>query len=146
MKPRNALLGAPPYEVQRAVKKLGADLRTARLRRNLTAGEGAERIGTSRFAVADAERGKPSTSVAVYAALLWVYGLAGRLADAADPRRRRGGHAARGPAHGVLRLHRAARPSASPSRTPTHTGGAGGQIRALISPSEIHPIFNIPAG
>jgi transcriptional regulator with XRE-family HTH domain len=85
MKPRNALLGAPPYEVERAVKKLGADLRTARLRRNLTAEEVAQRIGTSRFAVADAERGKPSTSVAVYAALLWVYGLAGRLADAADP-------------------------------------------------------------
>jgi transcriptional regulator with XRE-family HTH domain len=85
MKPRNALLGAPPYEVERAVKKLGAELRTARLRRNLTAAEVAERIGTSRFAVADAERGKPSTSIAVYAALLWVYGLAGRLADAADP-------------------------------------------------------------
>src|SRR5215831_14563736 len=85
MGPRNPLLGAPPHEVQRAVKKLGADLRTARLRRNLTAQEVAERIGTSRFAVADAERGKPSTSVAVYAALLWVYGLAGRLADAAEP-------------------------------------------------------------
>src|ERR1700736_1097178 len=85
MKPRNALLGAPPYEVQRAVKKLEADLRTARLRRNLTAEEVAQKIGTSRFAVADAERGKTSTSVAVYAALLWVYGLAGRLADVADP-------------------------------------------------------------
>jgi transcriptional regulator with XRE-family HTH domain len=85
MKPRNALLGAPPYEVERAVKKLGGDLRTARLRRNLTAQEVAERIGTSRFAVADAERGKPSTSIAVYTALLWVYGLTGRLADAADP-------------------------------------------------------------
>jgi transcriptional regulator with XRE-family HTH domain len=85
MKPRNALLGAPPYDVQRAVKKLGADLRTARLRRNLTAAEVAQRIGTSRFAVADAERGKPSTSVAVYVALLWVYGLADRLADVADP-------------------------------------------------------------
>src|ERR1043166_1145354 len=85
MKPRNALLGAPPYEVQHAVKKLGADLRTARLRRNLTSAEVAERVGTSRFTVADAERGKPSTSVAVYAALLWVYGLAGRLADAAEP-------------------------------------------------------------
>jgi transcriptional regulator with XRE-family HTH domain len=85
MKGRNALLGSPPYAVERSLKKLGADLRTARLRRNLTAEEVAERIGTSRFAVADAERGKPSTSVAVYTALLWVYGLAGRLADAADP-------------------------------------------------------------
>jgi transcriptional regulator with XRE-family HTH domain len=85
MRARNALLGATPYGVERTLKKLGADLRTARLRRNLTAAEVAQKIGTSRFAVADAERGKPSTSVAVYAALLWVYGLADRLRDLADP-------------------------------------------------------------
>jgi transcriptional regulator with XRE-family HTH domain len=85
MRARNVLLGAPPHEVERSLKKLGADLRTARLRRNLAAEEVAQKIGTSRFAVADAERGKPSTSVAVYAALLWVYGLADRLGDLADP-------------------------------------------------------------
>src|SRR5260370_32400159 len=85
MKARNALLGATPYEVETALKKLGADLRTARLRRNLTSEEAAQKIGTSRFAVAAAERGKPSTSVAVYAALLWAYGLIDRLADLADP-------------------------------------------------------------
>jgi len=51
----------------------------------VTAAAVAERIRVSRFAVADAERGKPSTSGAVYAALLWVYGPAGRLADATDP-------------------------------------------------------------
>ena len=85
MKARNALLGAPPYPVEQALRKLGADLRTARLRRNLTSAEAAQKIGTSRFAVADAERGKPSTSVAVYAALFWAYGLIDRLADLADP-------------------------------------------------------------
>jgi transcriptional regulator with XRE-family HTH domain len=85
MAARNALLDAPPYPIERGLKKLGADLRTARLRRNLTAEEVAQKIGTSRFVVADAERGKPSTSVAVYAALLWVYGLANRLEDLADP-------------------------------------------------------------
>jgi len=85
MKPRNALLGAPPYQVEQSLRKLGADLRTARLRRNLTGEEAAQKIGTSRFAVADAEKGKPSTSVAVYAALLWAYGLIDRLADIADP-------------------------------------------------------------
>src|SRR5258708_4895952 len=68
MKARNTLLGAPPYEVEAALKKLGADLRTARLRRNLTSEEAAQKIGTSRFMVADAEKGKPSTNVAVYAA------------------------------------------------------------------------------
>jgi transcriptional regulator with XRE-family HTH domain len=85
MKARNALLGAPPFEVERALKKLGADLRTARVRRNLTIEEVAQKIGTSRFAVADAEKGKPSTSVAVYAALLWAYGLVNHLAGLADP-------------------------------------------------------------
>ena len=85
MKPRNPLLGAAPYEVGNALQKLGNDLRTARLRRNLTSAEAAERIGTSRFAVANAEKGKPSTSIAVYAALLWAYGLVDRLVDLADP-------------------------------------------------------------
>jgi DNA-binding XRE family transcriptional regulator len=85
MKARNPLLGAPPYQVEQSLRKLGADLRTARLRRSLTAEEAAKKIGTSRFAVADAEKGKPSTSVAVYAALLWAYGLIDGLAEVADP-------------------------------------------------------------
>jgi DNA-binding XRE family transcriptional regulator len=85
MKARNPLLAAPPYQVEQALQKLGADLKTARLRRNLTNQEAAQKIGTSRFAVADAEKGKPSTSIAVYAALLWAYGLVDRLADLADP-------------------------------------------------------------
>jgi DNA-binding XRE family transcriptional regulator len=86
MKARNPLLGAPPYQVEQALKKLGADLKTARLRRRISSAAAAQKIGTSRFAVADAEKGKPSTSVAVYAALLWAYGLIDRLADAADPK------------------------------------------------------------
>jgi DNA-binding XRE family transcriptional regulator len=85
MKARNALLGATPYQVERTLRKLGGDLKTARLRRNLTGEEAGLKIGTSRFAVADAEKGKPSTSVAVYAALLWAYGLIDQLADVADP-------------------------------------------------------------
>jgi transcriptional regulator with XRE-family HTH domain len=85
MKARNALLGATPFQVEQTLKKLGGDLKTARLRRNLTAQEVAQKIGTSRFAVADTEKGKPSTNVATYAALLWAYGLIDRLADLADP-------------------------------------------------------------
>jgi transcriptional regulator with XRE-family HTH domain len=84
-KPRNILLGTPPYQVDRSLKKLGSDLKTARLRRNLTTSEVAQKIGTSRFVIADAEQGKPSTSVATYAALLWTYGLVDRLAELADP-------------------------------------------------------------
>jgi DNA-binding XRE family transcriptional regulator len=85
MTARNPLLGAPPYQVEQTLRKLGADLKTARLRRSHTAAEAAQKIGTSRFAVADAEKGKPSTGVAVYVALLWAYGLIDRLADVADP-------------------------------------------------------------
>src|SRR4051794_1149726 len=84
---RNALLNAPPYQVEKSLKKLGNDLKTARLRRRLLIEEVAQKIGTSRFAVADAEKGKPSAGIAVYAALLWTYGFIERLADIVDPAR-----------------------------------------------------------
>lgn len=82
---RSPLHTTPSYEVEAALKRLGADLRTARLRRNVTMIEAAERLGVGREAIADAERGKPSTSVAIYAALLWSYGLIERLASLAEP-------------------------------------------------------------
>jgi hypothetical protein len=46
--------------------------------------EVASRIGVSRFAVADAERGKPSTGIAVYAALLWAYRLLDQMTEIAS--------------------------------------------------------------
>jgi len=85
MKARNALLGATPYPVEQALKKFGGDLKTARLRRNLTAQEAAQKIGTSRFAVADAEKGKPSTGIAVYMAHLWVLGIINQMDHIASP-------------------------------------------------------------
>ena len=85
MTAKNTLTQAPPYPVERAIKRLGANLRTARLRRNLTIEEVAEKIGTGPRAVADAEKGKVSTSIAVYTALLWAYDLSGPMVDLADP-------------------------------------------------------------
>ena len=85
MSARNPLLAAPPYPVEQALKKLGANLRTARLRRNLTIREVAEKIGTGPRAVSDAEKGKASTGIAVYVALLWVFDLLDQLIDVADP-------------------------------------------------------------
>lgn len=82
---RSPLLTTPPYEVETAIKRLGADLRTARLRRNITLVDAAERLGVGRDVIADAERGKPSTSIAVYTALLWSYGLVERMAALAEP-------------------------------------------------------------
>jgi transcriptional regulator with XRE-family HTH domain len=82
---RNALLAAPPFAVDRALKVLGANLRTARLRRNITIEEAAAKIGAGRRAVMDAEKGKPSTGAAVYAVLLWAYGLLEPFETLADP-------------------------------------------------------------
>src|SRR5688572_1245063 len=84
---KNVLLDAPPFPIEQAAKRLGADLRTARLNRNLSVAEVAAKIGTGPRAVMDAEKGKVSTVVAVYMALLWAYGLLDQLAEVADPGR-----------------------------------------------------------
>lgn len=85
MKARNALLSALPYPVEKSLKKLGSDLKTARVRRRLTTEDVAQKIGASRFAIAQAEKGRASTTIAIYAALLWTYGLIDRLGDIIDP-------------------------------------------------------------
>lgn len=82
---RNQLLKAPPYPVEQALTRLGSRLRTARVRRNFTIQEVAEKIGTGTRAVMDAEKGKPSTGVGVYVALLWVYDLLLPFNEIANP-------------------------------------------------------------
>lgn len=79
------LFKAPPYAIERNLVKLGANLRTARIRRQLTLAQVAEKIGAGVRAIADAEKGKVSTGIGVYVALLWVYGLIDQLAEVADP-------------------------------------------------------------
>lgn len=83
----NLLQQSPPYSVITKIKTLGRNLKTARLRRNLTISEVATKIGTGVRAVRDAEAGKPSTSIAVYVALIWLYGFDQDLDDVADPQR-----------------------------------------------------------
>ena len=83
--PANQLLASQPYPVERALKTVGGNLRTARVRRGLTVEAAAQKIGTGYRAVMDAERGKPSTGVAVYTALLWLYDLLPAFEDLANP-------------------------------------------------------------
>lgn len=87
MTAKNLLSEAPPYPVEQAIKRLGANLRTARLRRNLTIEEVAEKIGAGTRAIRDAEKGKPSTGMVVYTALLWAYDLLRPMEALADPAR-----------------------------------------------------------
>jgi hypothetical protein len=51
----------------------------------MTIADVATRIGTGPRAVMGAEKGRPSTGIAVYLALLWVYGLHAPVRDLADP-------------------------------------------------------------
>jgi DNA-binding XRE family transcriptional regulator len=86
MAARNPLITAPPYPVETALKTLGANLRTARVRRGLSAHDLGSKVGIDRRTVTDAEKGKPSTAVAVYVGLLWALGLVDLLTAVADPR------------------------------------------------------------
>jgi transcriptional regulator with XRE-family HTH domain len=85
MPAKNLLTKTPPYEVELAIKRMGQNLRTARLRRNLTIEQVAQKIGTGPRAVMDAEKGKLTTGIAVYTALLWSYDLLGSMSGLADP-------------------------------------------------------------
>jgi len=93
MTAKNLLLQAPPFAVEQAVKHLGNGLRVARIRRGLTIADAARKIGAGVRAVADAEKGKPTTSIAVYAALLWAYDLLGPLESLSDPSQDKEGEA-----------------------------------------------------
>jgi transcriptional regulator with XRE-family HTH domain len=84
---RNMLMNALPFSVEQSVKRLGADLRKARLRRNLSLETVAGKIGANRRVIADAENGKPSTGIAIYAALLWTFGLLPQFDEVAAPER-----------------------------------------------------------
>lgn len=77
----------PPAALEQALRRLGRNIRTARLRRRWRLEDVAERMGVSRFTVADVERGKPGTSMAAYLGALWVLGLLDQLAEVADPDR-----------------------------------------------------------
>ena len=78
---------SPPAAVEEALARLGRNVRTARLRRRFPQAELARRVGVSRFVIADVERGKPTTGVAVYLGALWALGLLGQMREVADPDR-----------------------------------------------------------
>jgi len=81
------IIDSPPAAVEEALKRLGRNIRTARLRRKLRIEDVAERVGTSRFTVSELEKGKPGTSAAAYFGALWALGLLEQARDLADPDR-----------------------------------------------------------
>jgi len=85
MPPRGHLATTPPFAVEQALQKLGQNLRTARVRRNISLVEMASRLGVDRHVLADAERGKPTTGIGVYAGMLWAMDLLAQLDSVAAP-------------------------------------------------------------
>jgi ribosome-binding protein aMBF1 (putative translation factor) len=76
---------SPPAAVEDVLKRLGRNIRIARLRRKLSREELAERIGLSRYVLADIEKGKPTTAIAAYLGALWALGLIRDMQEVADP-------------------------------------------------------------
>ncbi len=73
-----------PVPVNIALKKLGKDIREARIRRRIPTALMAERVGVSRVTLKSLEDGKATVSAGIYATALYVLGLLDNLKDAAD--------------------------------------------------------------
>jgi len=72
---------------RQALERLGQTLKLARLRRNLSQNEFAERMGVSRLTVVALEQGKPGVSIGALLKALTVLGYTERLGEllASDP-------------------------------------------------------------
>ena len=76
--------GTVPLPVLRLLRKLGRDIRDARLRRRIRAATAAERALISRTTLHRIERGEPGVSMGNYATVLFVLGLQDGIAELAD--------------------------------------------------------------
>jgi transcriptional regulator with XRE-family HTH domain len=75
-----------PLPVARALKKFGADIRIARLKRGITIAMMAERIGIHRSTYSKMEKGDPMVGLGAYSAALFVLGFGTPLGDLIDQR------------------------------------------------------------
>lgn len=75
-----------PVPVRRALRKLGGDIRDARLRRRIPVAIAAERASIGRSTLNRVETGDPNVALGIYATVLFVLGLVDRIAEVADAR------------------------------------------------------------
>ena len=73
-----------PRDARDALAKLGKDIAVARLKRRISTVSMAERAFISRNTLHKVEKGDPSVSIAIYATILSLLGLADRLGDVAE--------------------------------------------------------------
>jgi transcriptional regulator with XRE-family HTH domain len=75
---------AMPIPVKRALRKLGADISTARKRRNLTSELLASRAFINRKSLTRVEQGDPGVSMGIYASVLFALGVGDGLGTLLD--------------------------------------------------------------
>jgi DNA-binding XRE family transcriptional regulator len=75
-----------PIPVKNALRKLGLDIRDARRRRRIPAAIAAQRASISRTTLVKIEKGDPGVAIGIYATVLFVLGMADRLADMVAPK------------------------------------------------------------
>jgi DNA-binding XRE family transcriptional regulator len=75
-----------PIPVKRAFRKLGSDIKTARLRRRITQKLLSERAWISRITLNKIEKGNPNTSIKSYALVLFSLGMIDKLKNLVDPK------------------------------------------------------------
>lgn len=75
-----------PIPVQKALQKLGADIKEARIRRRISMELMAKRAGITRPTLTKVEQGDANTSMGIYAKVIFILGLDKNLADIADIR------------------------------------------------------------
>jgi len=73
-----------PVPVRRALRKLGQDIRDARLRRRIPTEILAERASISRTTLYKVENGEVNVSIGIYSTILFVLGMIDRVSDLAD--------------------------------------------------------------
>ena len=74
-----------PIPVNKSLKKLGADLKEARIKRRLTMALVEERAGITHVTLTKVERGDSSVSIGIYAKVIFVLGLLDNLNQLAEP-------------------------------------------------------------
>ena len=73
-----------PIPVKSALRKLGADIRDARLRRRIPVAVMAQRAFISRTTLVKVEKGDPGVAMGTYAAILFALGMIDKLRELAS--------------------------------------------------------------
>jgi len=75
-----------PIPVKNALRKLGSDIRDARLRRRIPVAVMSQRAFISRTTLVKLEKGSPGVAIGTYAAVLFALGMIDKLRDLAEAR------------------------------------------------------------